>query len=141
MNYTNEMKIKFERKEDVAKAMPVIIDAFKSLNIYDDYSDELQKRVVDDLSVEDELIVLGDGLEGYFDPEDSRIVFENVFAKLAETLTLIDFLAEAGNLGTYSSSKVTAQFINGSFSLQNEYWSGLSEDGDSELKETSKYFF
>ena len=141
MNYTNEMKIKFERKEDVSKAMPVIIDAFKSLNIYDDYSDELQKRVVDDLSVEDELIVLGDGLEGYFDPEDSRIVFENVFTKLAETLTLIDFLAEAGNLGTYSSSKVTAQFINGSFSLQNEYWSGLSEDGDSELKETSKYFF
>ena len=141
MNYTNEMKIKFERMEDVIKAMPVVVDAFKSLSIYENYTNETMERVLNDLSVKDNLIILGDGLEGYFDPEDSREVFETVFSKLAETLTLIDFLAEAGNLGSYSSSKITAQFVNGSFKLQNEYWSGLDEDGDSELNEVNKYFF
>lgn len=141
MEYINNMKIKIERKEDVKKALEIIKEEFKTGNFYADYNCDLPKRIINDLKVDENIISLGNDLDGYFTPEDSRNVFETVIKNLASIMTLINFEADVRNLGSYSSSRITAQFVQGSLKIQNEYWSGLDEDGESELNESSYYFF
>lgn len=141
MQYTNEMRIQVTNKENVEKVFNLVIRLFETNDFYGNYVEGLKERIINDLSVEKNEIVLGDGLEGYFDPEDSRKVFTTLFKGIASELTTIDFLAEVRNIGDYSSGVVTAQFTSGSFKIQDEYWDGFNEDGDSDLKESEYYFF
>lgn len=141
MYFTNEMTIKFETKENAKKALDFVKAAFNNEDFYGEYKNKILFKILEDLKVKGNNIELGDGINGYLDPEDSKEIFADVFETLASSLTLVNFEAEASNLGDYTSSLVTATFKNGNYALRKEYWGDCDEDGDSECEEISKYFF